>query len=91
MAILDKDPDQRVPLKRDGDAMRASSLDSAHVRGFFELLGASGGVGYISDLIDPFWRGDPVSFLFVDPIPYHWFVSSGGWVPWDAGDNKVPV
>jgi len=45
MAILDKDPDRRVPLKRDGDAMRAGSLDLARVRGFFELLGVGSGVG----------------------------------------------
>jgi len=48
-------------------------------------------VGYIGDLIDPFRRGDPVSFLFADLVPYHRFVTGGGWVPWDASDNKVPV
>jgi hypothetical protein len=91
MAILDEDPDRRVPLKGDSDVMQVGSLDSACVRGFFELLGTGDGVGYIGDLIDPFRQRDPVSFLFADPIPYHRFVTSGGWVPWDAGDNKVPV
>ncbi len=71
--------------------MRAGSLDLALARVFSELLGAGGGVGYISDLIDPFRRADPTSFLFADLIPYHWFVAGGGWVPWDAGDNEISV
>jgi hypothetical protein len=91
MAILDEDPNWRVAFKGDGDAMRAGSLDLARVRGFFELLGTGGGVGYIGDLIDPFRQGDPANFLFADPVPYHRFVTGGGWVPCDVGDNKVPV
>jgi hypothetical protein len=91
MAILGEDPDQRVPFKGDGDAMQVGSLDSARIRGFFEFLGVGGGVGYIGDLIDPFRRGDSVSFLFVDLVPYHRFVIGGGWVPWDTGDNEVLV
>jgi hypothetical protein len=91
MAILGEDPDRHVPVKGDGDAMRAGSLDSTRVRGFFEFLGVGGVVCYIGDLIDPFRRGDPVSFLFADPVPYHRFVTGDGWVPWDAGYNEVPI
>ncbi|CAK9272350.1 unnamed protein product [Sphagnum jensenii] len=88
MAILGEDLDRRVPVKGDGDVMRAGSLDSARVRGFFEFPGVGDGAGYIGDLVDPFRRGDPVNFLFADPVPYHRFVTVGGWVPWDVGDNE---
>ncbi|CAK9265776.1 unnamed protein product [Sphagnum jensenii] len=91
MAILGEDPDRHVLVKGDGDVMRAGSLDSTRVRGFFEFLGIGGVVCYIGDLIDPFRRGDPVSFLFADPVPYHRFVTGDGWVPWDAGYNEVPI
>ncbi len=91
MAVLGENHDWRVPFKGDDGALRAGSLALARARGFFELLGAGGGVGYISDLIDPFRRGDPANFLFADPVPYHRFVTRSGWVPWDVGDNGVPI
>jgi hypothetical protein len=81
MAVLGENPDRRVPLKGDDDALRDGSLDLARAGGFFELLGDGGVVGYISDLIDPFQRGDPANFLFTNPVPYHRFVTGSGWVP----------
>jgi hypothetical protein len=63
--------------------MWASGLDSASGRESFKFLGTGCSVGCVGDLIDPFrWNG-PIRILFADPIPYHRFVTSGSWVPWD--------
>ncbi|CAM6002719.1 unnamed protein product [Sphagnum balticum] len=75
----------------DDSVVRAGSLNSSSVGRFFELLGACGDVGYVDNLINPFWRGDLADFLFVDPVPYRWLASDIGRVPWDVGYDEVPV
>ncbi len=78
MSLLGEHSDWLVPFERNDDIVRASSLDSAGVGDFFELLGSGGGVGCVGNLVDPFWWGGPVKFLFSDPVSHRRFVASGG-------------
>jgi len=91
MALLHKYSDRLVPFKRDGDVMRAGSLDSASAREFFKFLGTGGGVGCVDDLIDPIWWGGPARFFFADLVSYDRFVNGGSGVPRDIVNDEVPI
>ncbi len=91
MVVLGEHLDGRISLNGDGDTLQASSLDATSAGRFFELLGASDGMVYISDLLHPLRRGDLVGFLFANPVPYQRFDARGGWVPGDTGNDEVPV
>jgi hypothetical protein len=66
-------------------------LNSASAGRSLELLGAGSGKVCIGDLIHPLRWGGLVSFLLTDPVPYEWFAVRGGRVPWNTGNNEVPV